>query len=213
MGLKDKRILITCGPTWVPVDDMRIISNRSTGEMGHLLALACEKAQAKVTVIQGPINRSLKSNKSKVIEFFYFDEFVKIFNKELKAKYDVIIHAAALSDYKLKKPFTAKIKSAKKDLQLHLVPTEKIINRIKRIAPKSFLVGFKLESQTTKKSAITNSSKLFKEAGCNLVIANSSTATKYKGFILNKDNGILGSAINKNEIIRKLVSIIQKELI
>ena len=50
------RVLITCGPIWVPMDWVRVISNRSTGQMGHALAKAFLKRKARVTVVEGPLN-------------------------------------------------------------------------------------------------------------------------------------------------------------
>jgi len=57
--LKNKRILITCGPTWVPIDGMRVISNRSSGQLGQTIAQDLTKAGAKVTLLEGPVERPL----------------------------------------------------------------------------------------------------------------------------------------------------------
>ena len=53
-ALSGKRILITCGPTWVALDDVRVLSNRSTGELGRLLARKLKAAGAQVTVLCHP---------------------------------------------------------------------------------------------------------------------------------------------------------------
>ena len=90
-SLKNKRILITCGPTWVPVDTMRVISNQSTGTLGQMIAEGFAKAGAKVTLLEGPVTRQLKSKSVKVLKFVFFDEFDR---KHVAAH--VQMHAAPL---------------------------------------------------------------------------------------------------------------------
>jgi phosphopantothenoylcysteine synthetase/decarboxylase len=69
------KVLITCGATWAPIDDVRVISNISSGEMGHLIAEAFSLKNAKVTVIEGPVTHVLQNKKVKIIKYRYFDEF------------------------------------------------------------------------------------------------------------------------------------------
>ena len=95
------RVLITCGATWTPIDDVRVISNISSGEMGHLIAEAFRKQKAEVTVIEGPVTHALTDKKVKVIKYRFFDELANVLKKELLKKYDIIIHAAAVSDFKV----------------------------------------------------------------------------------------------------------------
>jgi len=209
-SLKNKKVLITCGPTWVPIDDMRILSNKSSGTLGNTMASDLIKAGAKVTLLQGPINTTLAHKNIKIIDFCYFDEFKKLLKLELKKRYDIVIHAAAVSDYKPEKPLKKKLSSNLKKLNLKLIPTEKIISIIKKVNPKVFLVGFKLETITTKKSAIKNTKKLFKESKCDLVIANSTTEKSYKGYILNKEQEFVASARSRTEISKKLVKALKQ---
>ena len=145
-GLNKKKILITAGPTWVAIDDMRIITNGSSGQMGHLLAKECQRAGAEVTLIEGPVLRPLDNRKIRSLKFNFYDELKTLLDKELKKHYDVIIHAAAVSDYKIERPSKTKIPSGQKSMSLTLVPTEKLIDRIRTKAAKSVLVGFKLKS-------------------------------------------------------------------
>ena len=107
--LRNKKVLITCGPTWIPIDAMRVISNQSTGTLGQMIAEDFAKAGAKVTLLEGPVTRELKSKTIKILKFVFFDEFTGLIKKELKKKVDICIHAAAVSDYKLKKPGRKKI--------------------------------------------------------------------------------------------------------
>jgi len=206
--LKNKEILITCGPTWVPIDDTRIISNRSSGELGQRMATTMAKANAKVTLLEGPVAKRLETKFVRVQPFTFYDEFLKLLKKELTKNYDIVIHAAAVSDYKVKKPSPTKLSSQLKAFNLELVSTQKIIHLIKKLNPKTFLVGFKLESKITKALAIQESKNLFKKAHCDLVIANSSTNTKYNGYILDKESNFLAHETTRQGITDALIKIL-----
>ena len=197
------RVLITCGATWTPIDDVRVISNVSTGEMGHLIAQAFSSKKAQVTVIEGPVTHKLADKKIKFINYRFFDELARVFKAELLKKYDIIIHAAAVSDFKVKGSSKSKI-SSDRALTLKLIPAPKLIKDIKRLSPESFLVGFKLESNLNPKDILKTVKPLFTWAGCNLVVANS-LAGGYRGFIVNAKGEILSKASNKQALAQKLV--------
>ena len=212
MPLKNKKILITCGPTGVPIDTMRIISNLSSGTLGQMIARDFAKAGAKVTLLEGPVTKPLKSGSIKILKFVFFDEFIELIKKELRKKYDICIHAAAVSDYKIKRPRKTKMSSQLKTLVLELVPTQKIINDIKRLNKKLFLVGFKLESKTTKASAKQRSKVLFRKGKCDLVVANSIQGQKYLGYILDKRYTFLAYKRSRRELSKALVNIVEKRI-
>ena len=72
------RVLITCGATWTPIDDVRVISNVSSGEMGHLIAQAFKAKKALVTNIEGPVTHTLMDKKIRIIKYRFFDELARI---------------------------------------------------------------------------------------------------------------------------------------
>ncbi len=204
-SLKNKKILITCGPTWVPIDAMRIISNRSSGKLGQMMALDMVRSGAKVTLLEGPVARRLENKSLKILPFVFYDAFLKLIKNELIKKYDVVIHSAAVSDYKIKKPSRTKISSHLKALNIELTPTKKIIHLIKKLNSKIFLVGFKLESKMTKALAVQKTQDLFKKAQCDLVIANSSTEKKYNAYIMDKHNNFLAHETTRQGLSKALV--------
>jgi phosphopantothenoylcysteine decarboxylase / phosphopantothenate---cysteine ligase len=206
-GMK-MRVLVTCGATWTPIDDVRVISNVSSGEMGHLIAQAFRRNRAIVTMIEGPVTHPLLDKKIKIIKYRYFDELARVLKAELQKKYDIIIHAAAVSDFKVTVPFKRKI-SSDKALTLNLTATPKLIKDIKRLAPESFLVGFKLESNLNPRNILKTAKSLFTRAGCDMVVVNSLTGG-YRGLIFNADGEILGKATNKQVLAQNLVKIIIK---
>jgi phosphopantothenoylcysteine synthetase/decarboxylase len=207
-----KRILITGGPTWVPIDAMRVIGNRSTGTLSHLLAVALADEGATITLLEGPVQHPLKDKRIRVVPFVFFDELAAALEKEVKTKpYDIVIHAAAVSDFKLQKPFKTKIDSANQ-LVLTLVPTEKLITKIKRWAPRTFLVGFKLAGTMNARCAASKTAALFSTPHCDLVIANSIQNGAYEGFIVGPQKNILAFASTREHLVRALVEVLKERL-
>ncbi|MBP9853523.1 MAG: phosphopantothenoylcysteine decarboxylase [Candidatus Omnitrophica bacterium] len=210
--LKNKSVLITCGPTWVPIDDVRVISNISTGEMGQTLALECKKRGAKVTLIEGPVERRLVSKGINVKPFKYFTDLAKIIRKELKKNYDVIFHAAAVSDYAVNKPSKNKIKSDRSRLTLNLVPLPKLIQSLRKFSPKAFIVGFKLESDMTEKTALESTRGLFKKSFCDLVIANTVRKQKYLGYIVEQDKVLAKGITSRSAMVKKILNTVENKI-
>lgn len=213
MSLKNKCILITAGPTWVPIDSVRIISNIATGETGLMLAEKLCSKGARVTLLLGPGEFCCLSNsKVRLIRFRFFNELHSIFARELRArKYDAVIHSAAVSDYRPLRYFREKIKSGLKKLEIELFPAPKIIDSIKKISPDTFLVGFKFEPDAGKKILIKRAKRLFSRAGLDLVVANSAKGKKYRAYIINREN-TYGPLQSKNVLSERLVKIIGENL-
>ncbi len=206
--MKNFNVLITCGPTWVAIDQVRVISNVSSGEMGHLIADAFLKIGANVTVIEGPVTHPWQGKRARIIKYQFFDELSKTLKAQLRNKPDIVIHAAAVSDFKVTKVSKTKIASGKA-LSLALTPTEKLIQAIKAIAPNTCLVGFKLESKFNKGNIYKETKELFTESGCDLVVANSLN-NGYQGFILDADGRLLVKTKTKHAIAQHLVSLLRK---
>ena len=258
--------MITCGPTWVPIDDTRVISNISTGKLGQVLATALTKRKAHVTLLEGPVWEPLRASslnpnlalylkqhryayhkmlhgkagfnpdkrgqisarfdqsalradfaiaKSglKIIKFKFYDDFYRQLTRILKkTRFDIIFHAAAVSDYKLKNPFPRKLSSHLKKLRLDLTPTKKIINIFKYMQPQSYLVGFKLMSMINQKKAKQSARYLFQEAGCDLVVANALKDNQYEGYILNKRSEFLAHANTRAKIVQSLIRFLGTKL-
>jgi len=205
--LKNKKILITAGPTWVPIDNVRVISNIATGETGILLAERLQRLGAKVTLLLGPVESCCLNKKIKLIPFKFFAELKDNLIKELKSKkYDAVIYSAAVSDYKPEICYRQKIKSGIKKWRLNLIPTSKIIDLIKKIDPALFLVGFKFELGVRKKILIDKTRSLISRAGLDLAIANTIDKNRYLAYIVEREK-IYGPILNKKDMVEKLVNI------
>lgn len=210
--LKNKKVLVTCGPTWIPVDSVRVISNLSTGTLGQIIARDFLKSGAKVTLIEGPVAKPLEAKSLRVLKFRYYHELSALLKKELIKKYDICIHAAAVADYKLKRTAKAKLRSGRRSLRLDLVPTKKIINQIRRINPDLFLVGFKLEPGLNKATAVTKTRGVFKDGKCDLVVANSADNGRYESYILDQNATFWAHERSRNKLSRSLVRTVRSKI-
>lgn len=198
------KVLVTSGPTSIPIDPMRVITNRSSGEMGRLIVNAFMQQGHHVTLLEGHATTTVLASASKRITFYTFDEFLKLFIKELKTcSYDIIIHAAAVSDFKLKKYFKKKI-SSKGSLRLEFVSTKKVINLIKKYQPHTTLVGFKLESDIRPNVIKDKIKCLFEEALCDMVVVNK-TERGYCAYLMMPNQKKTLDVTSKKKIVQLLV--------
>ena len=140
---RNKKILITGGPTQTNIDPVRIITNESSGKMGVALAKACYFRGAHVALIygNGSANVSDYIDTKRVKQY---DEMYEQVFLELKNGYDMVISAAAISDFIVENSNQSKL-SSKVGHTIKLIPAKKIIKEIKSKYPKIFVVGFKAE--------------------------------------------------------------------
>ena len=177
--LKGKRVLITAGPTIEYIDPVRVITNQSSGKTGVLLTSELISAGAKVTLIYGPGKESPPKG-AKIVNIQTLQEMFNAVRNEMKRKFDIVILAAAASDYTPEKPSAKKIKSNLDKIILKLKRAPKIIDEIKKIQRDVFLIGFKAEANISKERLVKESRKKIKESGADLIIANDVGIKKYK---------------------------------
>jgi len=211
--LHKKRILMTAGPTVEYIDPVRVVTNLSTGRTGVLLASELVSAGAKVTLVYGPGTVPPPVG-ARVIPVKTSKEMFDAVKKEMRKKFDVVILAAAASDYIVQNYSKLKIKSSQKSLVIKLKQAPKIIDYIKKWQKDVFLVGFKAETNLSKKKLEESARKKLRESKADLIIAND-IGKKYQK---NPDfNEIL--LVNSKKTIssgrkskEKLAKIIRKEL-
>ena len=197
------KILVTAGATWVRLDQVRILTNRFSGKTGLYLAKGLKKKGHSVTLLINP--HCVGEVKGiKTTYYHYFDDFKKQAIKLLKrGTYDAIVHTAAVSDYKLKKPKKGKIPSNKKSLNLKLYPAEKVIKKMRSLAKKSLLIQFKLEAQ--RKGLLAKAYLSLKRNKSDFVVANAlvDLYSGYKGFVMSKA-GQITLITSKNSLLNEL---------
>ena len=211
MSLRNKTVLLTYGPTWVAIDEVRVLSNISSGTMGQKIIKALKAKGAKVTALEGPLTCNAKVRAHKTYKYKFFQELKRLLTSQLKKNYDVVIHAAAVADFQLKDPARGKVSSQKNRLKLTLVKTEKLINRIKKHRPATCLVGFKLETDQHPPILKKKVKQLIKDACCDLVVANTAGKT-YRSCIFNNNLDILARAQDRITTSRQLANILNKTL-
>ena len=167
--LKGKKILVTAGATSEEIDPVRVITNKSSGKMGVYTAEEAFLRGADVTLIRGT-NAVEPQYNFKDIKIYNVKELFNEIRKNLKNT-DVMIHAAAVSDFTINNKANNKIKS-NQSLHLELTPTTKIFENIKKIKKNIVLVGFKAEYNVSKQTLIERAYWLLKSADADLVIAN-----------------------------------------
>lgn len=194
------KILITSGGTKIPIDKVRSITNMSNGTLGAKLATSAlyyghdvifMKAEKSKSPMQVTIDlakdglaaaemnfQAVKSCWNSMYHRYHehtyktFDDYQELL-PQLIALYnpDVIILAAAVSDYAPKNVVDGKIRSGN-DLTIELQPLPKCISTVRSIAPDAFIIGFKLLVDSTLENLVDAAKKSLKENDLDLVCAN-----------------------------------------
>ncbi|GAB2776261.1 bifunctional phosphopantothenoylcysteine decarboxylase/phosphopantothenate--cysteine ligase CoaBC [Salinimicrobium soli] len=153
LPLRDKKILITAGPTYEAIDPVRFIGNHSSGKMGFELAAAAQRLGATVTLISGPTHLE---NPSADIELIRVQSAQEMF-EAATGKFDEVdaaIAAAAVSDYRPKKVADQKIKKETENLHMELEKTPDILASLGSKKQNQVLVGFALETENEEQNAL-----------------------------------------------------------
>ncbi|MEE3147325.1 MAG: bifunctional phosphopantothenoylcysteine decarboxylase/phosphopantothenate--cysteine ligase CoaBC [Bacteroidota bacterium] len=152
LPLKDKKVLITAGPTYEAIDPVRFIGNHSSGKMGYALAEAAANLGAQVTLISGPTHLQLKHNLINRINVTSAAEMFEEVKKHYK-NVDVAIASAAVADYRPAQVADQKIKKKAAALKIDLEPTADILAYMGAEKKKQFLIGFALETENEEANA------------------------------------------------------------
>ncbi len=177
--LKNKKVLMTAGPTIEHIDPVRVITNQSSGKTGVSLASELISAGAKVTFVYGP-GEEKPPKGAKIINVLSSKEMHNAVKTELKKKFDIVIMAAAIADYIPINPSKNKIKSSKNEIKISLKKAPKIIDQIKKYQKNVLLVGFKAETNLTKNQLIKSAQKKLKESSSDMIVANDIGSSRYK---------------------------------
>ncbi len=207
--LKGKKVLMTAGPTIEKIDPIRIITNHSTGKTGVLLASELVSAGAKVTLVYGPgITEPPKG--AKIIPVQTVTDMFNEVKKQMNKKFDIVILAAAASDYIPKNKYSKKIKSTRNSLTIELKKAPKIIDHIKKLQKDVFLIGFKAETDISKKELVIRAKQKLRDSKADMIIANDIGKkyfkdTRYNELLIIDSKTIVTIGRNKKERIAKLI--------
>ncbi len=224
------KVVITAGGTSEKIDNVRKITNSSTGKLGLCIANEFLKTveDVEITYICSKETFCPNDDRVKIKRIIGVDDLEREVRNVLENNdIDVFIHSMAVSDYKVdyvstleklrnNEDFTMtdnKISSSLSDLVIVLKPTKKIISIIKDISPNTYLVGFKLLDNVTNDKLIEVATNLMIKNKCNLVVANDLENIrngKHIGYIIDEENNVI-VAEGKDDIAKKLVRRIENE--
>ena len=230
-----KKYVITSGGISEKIDNVRKITNSSSGKLGMTIANHLLESKSDITIYYVCSKNALRPNNTrvKIIEVAgTLDLKDKVESLLKNEKIDYFIHTMAVADYmvdyvttvdKMKKSFLnnsdmevikdTKISSYENNLVLVLKPTPKIISLIKKESPLTYLVGFKLLDGVSKKELIEVATRLRDKNKCDLVVANDLEDIRnkeHKAYIIDQEDKVV-EASDKEDIAKKLVRMMGNE--
>ena len=149
--LQGKRVLVTAGPTFEPIDAVRGITNSSSGKMGYAVARAALQAGANVTLISGPVSLQAPSA-ARLIKVVSALEMLEAVKNEVPQA-DIFISVAAVADYRSTHVSKQKIKKTGVGLTLELTPNPDILEYVTDLPRPPFCVGFAAETENLEENA------------------------------------------------------------
>jgi len=199
--MKNRKILISAGSTVEHIDPIRVISNTSSGKMGYSLLKKAIDFGLDVTVVKGSTMIDLEYAKLKdqfsfkLIEARTAKQMLDSIVGELSSKpYDIIILAAAVCDFKPEFYSGDKITTGSGSFVIRLVPTGKIVDQVKCIQRKTFLVAFKAEYHVSDQMLLERSYQKLLDSDADMIVAND----------VSTEGAYIGSDSNKILIVDKL---------
>jgi phosphopantothenoylcysteine decarboxylase/phosphopantothenate--cysteine ligase len=218
-------VLITAGSTVEYIDSVRILTNLSSGKMGLNIAQQCLDKGFNVTLVYGRGSLNIPNDpRMNIIRIKTTEEMFKVVrDRILRLKQQVVFHAAAVADFSISQPGNnrpIKMDTRNGTKTIKLVPTAKIVDRLKELDKKIFLVAFKTEYDISEDLLIKKAIDKLKECNGNLIVANDVSrkgcdfgSDTNEVYIIDKDKNIIHIPLkSKREIARNLVKIVCKKL-
>ena len=212
--LVSSRILITAGGTREAIDDVRFISNRSSGNQGLALAILAQARGAEVTLISVNIaNEKLqKLHGIKVVQVENTEELQGALIDEF-SECDVLIMAAAVSDAK-PTPQAGKVKKDKY-LDLKLMPTPDLLAEISKSKSRQIMVGFAAEERA---NLLSEGQRKLAQKDLDLIYANDISegsifgSDRTSGLLINKDLVTEITPMSKEQLANRLLDLVAQRL-
>ena len=178
--------IVTAGPTFEPLDDVRRLTNFSTGRLGTELANFLTARGHRVTLLLGEAATWPGERRAKSVQVFSTTADLRTLLKSFSGKkVDAIFHAAAVSDFSFGKMFTRdaaghlksfkpskKISTRGGHLLVELVPTPKIIAELRGWFPKTKIAGWKFEADGRRADALRAAKKQIADCATDACVAN-----------------------------------------
>lgn len=211
-NLVGSHVIVTGGPTREYLDQVRFISNASSGLTGIELAKEAQLQGADVKLVMGPSSLHIPRGLDKIdvqSTQEMTDEVLRILTKHPDS---IVILSAAMADFKAKQISKGKIKSGS-ERSFELVPTIKLSDQIKKNFPNSKLVVFKAEWNITKTELTKRAKAKLVKTKADLVIANDLSnpeggfeSDKNSIIVINEDGVVAGYRDFKANLVMKIIS-------
>jgi phosphopantothenoylcysteine decarboxylase/phosphopantothenate--cysteine ligase len=179
-ALAGQHIVVTAGPTWEAVDDVRFLGNRSSGKMGFALAEAAGRLGAQVTLIAGPVALATPASVAKRVDVESALELREALHKSV-ARADVVVMAAAVADFRPGVRVLGKLSrrdgkqaAPKAAKAIALVANPDLLAELGRSREGShpYLIGFAAEVGVSGQALVDRARAKLTEKGCDVVVAN-----------------------------------------
>ena len=197
------RILITAGPTREYLDDVRYLSNASSGRMGYALAAAALQAGHDVVLVSGPVE--LKPPKGCEFHGVETTAEMKAACVETFALCDGVIAAAAVCDYKPRNRIDGKIAKTGGPMTVEMIETDDVLAGLGRSKESRWVIGFALEAENPRENALQK----LRAKNCDVVVVNSPAAIGAEDSrveLIDRDGCVVLSVSgNKTDIARALI--------
>jgi phosphopantothenoylcysteine decarboxylase/phosphopantothenate--cysteine ligase len=160
------RILITAGPTREYLDDVRFLSNASSGKMGYALAEAAIAAGHDVVLVSGPVSLAPPPD----CEFHAVETTGQMYDACLKlfGTCDGVIGAAAVCDYRPRERLPGKVSKTGQPIVVEFVENPDILAELGRRKQNRWIVGFALEARNPRENAL----RKLRAKGCDAIVLN-----------------------------------------
>jgi phosphopantothenoylcysteine decarboxylase / phosphopantothenate---cysteine ligase len=164
------KILITAGPTREYLDDVRYLSNASSGRMGYALAQAGLDAGHQVVLVTGPVD--LKPPTGCDVRHVITTEQMRDASIEAFPECDGVIAAAAVCDYKPRVRTPGKMTKIGEPISIELIETDDVLAQLGGSREGHWVVGFALEAENARENALQK----LRAKNCDIVVLNNPTA-------------------------------------
>src|SRR5712692_7392748 len=168
--LEGETVLITAGPTCEDLDQVRYITNRSSGKMGYAVAGAAALRGAKVILVSGPVNLEVPAGVERIDVRTARDMHHAVVDRIVRSS--IAILTAAVADYRPVEQHAEKIKKGYAPLTISLEPTTDILAEVTRNKGQKIVVGFAAETD----HVAENARKKLSAKNADLIVANDITA-------------------------------------
>ncbi|MBT5018822.1 phosphopantothenoylcysteine decarboxylase [bacterium] len=160
------RVLVTAGPTREYLDDVRYLSNASSGKMGYAIVAAGLKIGWDMVLVSGPVD--LQPPVGCEFHSVMTTGEMRSETMNLFPDCDGVIAAAAVCDYKPKERITGKISKTGGAIQLEMIETDDVLAELGTVKENRWVVGFALEAQNPRENALQK----LRKKNCDLIVLN-----------------------------------------